>query len=968
MKSRPNFTLQSLAILAIFCCLSLILPCSVALATPLARLESPAPEAFLRSGIALIRGWSCDAGRVEVSIDGGPLLATAQGTDRPDTAQTCGRTDTGFGLIYNWNRVGDGVHELRAFVGGVEFADVNFTVATLGGEFLTGLRGDYTVPDFPAPGDSAKIGWSEPHQNFVFVSPVTVPPVANPPKLSGAALESPVQGSSESGIGLIRGWVCTAGKVEVSLDGGPRMATAHGTDRPDTAGTCGRADTGFGLTFNWNRAGDGVHNLRAFADGVEFADVNFAVTTLGGEFLTGLLDKIRLLGFPNTGTAASPQAASGTDPATSLEWSEPDQNFVITASTTTGAKIATVAAITDILNKFAVLGIGSNLSNTLGVHAVKGEQGQPTAIDGVTWADANSETWADLSLGTDGLPSVYKDSTGVEARLDQFTATSVVIRFFDSSGQPKGGPVTTPINSGLLQDLQQLVNQLREASGVAAPLVADNPSRPYASLIGADGAASAAPDALRFSLNALLVKLFGSGGIAAGETLCALQSAAAVVGLGNAIAATGCQSPLITDFLALANTPTSQASAMDAALDLRLQRSLQFVQDIADAPCAPPGDSTGCLIPAASALRSIAAAPVREIRPDQPSPDISVPNVVGLSQSIAATALNNAGLTVGSITRQASTTVPAGTVIRQNPAAGASVAPGSAVDLVVSSGPAPVVVPSVVGLAQSGAATALNNAGLTVGSITQQTNSTVPAGTVISQNPTAGASVAPGSAVDLVVSSGPASITVPNVVGLAQNAAAAALQKANLTVGSITRQTSTSVPAGSVISQNPAAGTSVAPGSAVDLVVSSGPPPVTVPSVVGQTQNGAAAVLQKSGLTVGTVTQQTSTSVPAGSVISQNPAAGTSVAPGSAVDLVVSLGPPVTVPNVVGQTQSTATAVLQRFNLTVGSVTRQVTPGVAPGIVLSQNPAAGTSVAAGTAVDLVVSAARINLSPGAGAR
>ena len=152
-------------------------------------------------------------------------------------------------------------------------------------------------------------------------------------------------------------------------------------------------------------------------------------------------------------------------------------------------------------------------------------------------------------------------------------------------------------------------------------------------------------------------------------------------------------------------------------------------------------------------------------------------------------------------------------------------------------------------------------------------------------------------------------------------------------------------------------------------MVSSGPPPVTVPNVIGQTQNGAAAVLQKSGLTVGTVTQQTSTSVPAGSVISQNPAAGTSVAPGSAVDLVVSSGPPpVTVPSVVGQTQSAATAVLQSFNLTVGSVTQQVAPGVAPGIVLSQNPAAGTSVAAGTAVDLVVSAARINLSPGAGAR
>jgi hypothetical protein len=59
-------------------------------AAPLARLESPAPEAFLRSGIGLIRGWACDASRVEVSIDGGPLLATAQGTDRPDTAEPAG--------------------------------------------------------------------------------------------------------------------------------------------------------------------------------------------------------------------------------------------------------------------------------------------------------------------------------------------------------------------------------------------------------------------------------------------------------------------------------------------------------------------------------------------------------------------------------------------------------------------------------------------------------------------------------------------------------------------------------------------------------------------------------------------------------------------------------------------------------------------------------------------------------------
>ena len=163
-------------------------------------------------------------------------------------------------------------------------------------------------------------------------------------------------------------------------------------------------------------------------------------------------------------------------------------------------------------------------------------------------------------------------------------------------------------------------------------------------------------------------------------------------------------------------------------------------------------------------------------------------------------------------------------------------------------------------------------------------------------------------------------------------------------------------------SANPVAGASVAPGSAVDLVVSSGPAPVVVPSVVGLAQSAAATALNNAGLTVGSITRQASTTVPAGTVISQNPVASASVAPGSAVDLVVSSGPPpVTVPSVVGQTQSAATAVLQSFNLTVGSVTQQVAPGVAPGIVLSQNPAAGTSVAAGMAVDLVVSAARINL-------
>ena len=110
-----------------------------------------------------------------------------------------------------------------------------------------------------------------------------------------------------------------------------------------------------------------------------------------------------------------------------------------------------------------------------------------------------------------------------------------------------------------------------------------------------------------------------------------------------------------------------------------------------------------------------------------------------------------------------------------------------------------------------------------MGTVTQQASSTVTTGSVISQNPAAAANVASGSAVNLVVSSGPATVSVPNVVNQTQAAATSAITAAGLTVGSVTTQSSPTVASGSVISQNPAAGGSVASGSAVNLVVSSGP-------------------------------------------------------------------------------------------------------------------------------------------------
>src|SRR5205823_13805838 len=94
--------------------------------------------------------------------------------------------------------------------------------------------------------------------------------------------------------------------------------------------------------------------------------------------------------------------------------------------------------------------------------------------------------------------------------------------------------------------------------------------------------------------------------------------------------------------------------------------------------------------------------------------------------------------------------------------------------------------------------------------------------------------------------------------------------------------------------------------AAVQLPSSPGPT-VAVPNVVGQTQSAATSAITGAGLTLGTVTMQSSSAVAAGNVISESPTAGTRVASGSAVSLVVSSGPAqIAVPNGVGQTQSSS--------------------------------------------------------------
>ena len=138
--------------------------------------------------------------------------------------------------------------------------------------------------------------------------------------------------------------------------------------------------------------------------------------------------------------------------------------------------------------------------------------------------------------------------------------------------------------------------------------------------------------------------------------------------------------------------------------------------------------------------------------------NVKVPDLTGMTASAAGTTLADAGLKTGRITQVQSTAGPEGTVVSQSPAAGEEVSKGSAVDLEVAGKPTPsatpVAVPDVVGSSSTAAEAQLTGAGFTV-VIAQTPSDTVPAGSVISQAPSAGVIAAPGSQVSIVVSTGP---------------------------------------------------------------------------------------------------------------------------------------------------------------------------------------------------------------------
>lgn len=193
-------------------------------------------------------------------------------------------------------------------------------------------------------------------------------------------------------------------------------------------------------------------------------------------------------------------------------------------------------------------------------------------------------------------------------------------------------------------------------------------------------------------------------------------------------------------------------------------------------------------------------------------------------------------------------------------------------------------VPQVVGLLFNEAVNRLEAAGFKAKTGEERFVELAPKSTVLAQSPPPGATEPRGTDVVLDVSAGQRQLQVPPVVGLTQALAQDAIEKAGLETGDVREQESQSA-RGAVLETHPAAGTTVSPSTRIDLVVSSGPPAVNAPDVVGQSYASARAMLEQVGLRVGDVTTDSLATGPAQTVISQTPAAGSRIAAGSRVSL-----------------------------------------------------------------------------------
>lgn len=119
-----------------------------------------------QAGIALISGWNCSGRKIQIRIDDGPLQTAGAHTSREDTRPTCGRADTGFGLLMNFNLLPAGRHRMVAYADGTPFAEQTFSTIRIGNPAVNGDVLRFPLLNFPQLGKATIVQWDRELQNF----------------------------------------------------------------------------------------------------------------------------------------------------------------------------------------------------------------------------------------------------------------------------------------------------------------------------------------------------------------------------------------------------------------------------------------------------------------------------------------------------------------------------------------------------------------------------------------------------------------------------------------------------------------------------------------------------------------------------------------------------------------------------------------------------------------------------------
>lgn len=262
-----------------------------------------------------------------------------------------------------------------------------------------------------------------------------------------------------------------------------------------------------------------------------------------------------------------------------------------------------------------------------------------------------------------------------------------------------------------------------------------------------------------------------------------------------------------------------------------------------------------------------------------------------------------------------------------------------------------VAIPNVVGMTQAEAIREITAVGLVPIPLGEESE-TVAEGSVIRTEPPVGSEVEKGSEVTLVVAGKPRLFKVPRLEGLTVEQATQLIDDQGFKLGAIESDPESTEEPGTVIGQDPAAGTDAAPETPINLVVASGPESVVLPNLIGLSELDATNKLSQAQL-LWKITEEFNADTPAGRVVKTDPEAGTEMKIGATVILTISKGPqPVEVPDLTGKTVGAAEALLDSLGLKllVLNTTVEVSDPNMVDRIVQQDPAAGTMQLPGTTI------------------